>query len=79
MTISLLKNLKIIHSFEPQNDIFLILKNKYKKNKKILLNKIAFSNEENYKNFYINDLNFNFLLEEIHYFKIKNKIINKKK
>ena len=77
-----LKNLKIIHSFEPQNDIFLILKNKYKKNKKILLNKIAFSNEENYKNFYINDLSststFSKLDRNSLWLKIKNKIINKK-
>ena len=77
-----LKNLKIIHSFEPQNDIFLILKNKYKKNKKVLLNKIAFSNEENYKNFYINDLSststFSKLDKNSLWLKIKNKIINKK-
>ena len=77
-----LKNLKIIHSFEPQNDIFLILKNKYKKNKKILLNKIALSNKENYKNFYINDLSststFSKLDKNSLWLRIKNKIINKK-
>ena len=77
-----LKNLKIIYSFEPQNDIFLILKNKYKKNKKILLNKIALSNKENYKNFYINDLSststFSKLDKNSLWLRIKNKIINKK-
>ena len=77
-----LKNLKIIYSFEPQKNIFFFLIKKYKKNKKIFLNKIALSNKENYKDFYINDLSststFSKLDKNSLWLKIKNKIINKK-
>ena len=51
-----LKNLKKIQSFEPQNDIFLLLKNKYGKNKKISLNKIALSSDVKFKTFFISIL-----------------------
>ena len=77
-----LKNLKKIQSFEPQKDIFLILKKKYKNNNKVILNQIALSQNENYKDFYINDLSstssFSRLNKKSLWLKIKNKILNKK-
>lgn len=44
-----IKNIKKIHSFEPQVSSFEILKKKYKKNKKIFLNNIALSKENKKK------------------------------
>lgn len=77
-----LKNLKKIQSFEPQKDIFLVLKKKYKNNNKVILNQIALSQNENYKDFYINDLSstssFSRLNKKSLWLKIKNKILNKK-
>ena len=77
-----LKNLKKIQSFEPQKDIFLVLKKKYKNNNKVILNQIALSQNENYKDFYINDLSstssFSRLNKKSLWLKIKNRILNKK-
>ena len=77
-----LKNLKKIQSFEPQKDNFLVLKKKYKNNSKVILNQIALSQNENYKDFYINDLSststFSRLNKKSFWLKIKNKILNKK-
>ena len=77
-----LKNLKKIQSFEPQKDNFLVLKKKYKNNSKVILNQIALSQNENYKDFYINDLSststFSRLNKKSLWLKIKNKILNKK-
>ena len=77
-----LNNLKIIQSFEPQDDIFFILQKKYKRNKKVSLNKVALSNEDHYKDFYINDLSststFSKLNKKSLWLKVKNKILNKK-
>ena len=77
-----LKDLKKIQSFEPQKDIFLVLKKKYKNNNKVILNQIALSQNENYKDFYINDLSstssFSRLNKKSLWLKIKNKILNKK-
>ena len=77
-----LKNLKKIQSFEPQKDIFLVLKKKYKNNNKVILNQIALSQNVNYKDFYINDLSstssFSRLNKKSLWLKIKNKILNKK-
>ena len=77
-----LKNLKKIQSFEPQKDIFLVLKKKYINNNKVILNQIALSQNENYKDFYINDLSststFSRLNKKSLWLKIKNKILNKK-
>ena len=77
-----LKNLKKIQSFEPQKDIFLVLKKKYKNNNKVILNQIALSQNENYKDFYINNLSststFSRLNKKSLWLKIKNKILNKK-
>ena len=77
-----LKNLKKIQSFEPQKNIFLVLKKKYKNNNKVILNQIALSQNENYKDFYINDLSstssFSRLNKKSLWLKIKNKILNKK-
>jgi len=77
-----LKDLKKIQSFEPQKNIFLVLKKKYKNNNKVILNQIALSQNENYKDFYINDLSstssFSRLNKKSLWLKIKNKILNKK-
>ena len=77
-----LKNLKKIQSFEPQKDIFLVLKKKYINNNKVILNQIALSQNVNYKDFYINDLSstssFSRLNKKSLWLKIKNKILNKK-
>lgn len=77
-----LKNLKKIQSFEPQKNIFIILQKKYRYNKKVALNQIALSQNENYKDFYINDLSststFSKLNKKSLWLKIKNKILNKK-
>ena len=77
-----LKNLKKIQSFEPQKDIFLVLKKKYKNNNKVILNQVALSQNENYKDFYINDLSstssFSRLNKKSLWLKIKNRILNKK-
>ena len=77
-----LKNLKKIQSFEPQKDIFLVLKKKYINNNKVILNQIALSQNEKYKDFYINDLSststFSRLNKKSLWLKIKNKILNKK-
>tara|TARA_Y100000389_G_scaffold203098_1_gene250431 strand:+ start:4963 stop:5661 length:699 start_codon:yes stop_codon:yes gene_type:complete len=77
-----LKNLKMIQSFEPQNDIFLLLKKKYGNNKKISLNKIALSSNTKFKDFFITDLSststFSKLNRKSFWLKIKNKILNKK-
>lgn len=51
-----IKNIKKIHSFEPQVSSFEILKKKYKKNKKIFLNNIALSKKNKKKIFYLNEL-----------------------
>tara|TARA_B110000093_G_scaffold158114_1_gene176906 strand:- start:202 stop:900 length:699 start_codon:yes stop_codon:yes gene_type:complete len=77
-----LKDLKKIQSFEPQKNIFLVLKKKYKNNNKVILNQIALSQNENYKDFYINDLSstssFSRLNKKSLWLKIKNRILNKK-
>lgn len=77
-----LKGLKKIQSFEPQKDIFLFLQKKYEKNKKVNLNQIALSQNENYKDFYINDLSststFSKLNKKSFWLKTKNRILNKK-
>ena len=77
-----LKGLQKIQSFEPQKDIFLFLQKKYEKNKKVNLNQIALSQNENYKDFYINDLSststFSKLNKKSFWLKTKNRILNKK-
>lgn len=44
----------VIHAFEPNPHLFLKLSEKYKNNNKIILNKIALSNINKLKSFYIN-------------------------
>ena len=78
-----IKNIKKIHSFEPQVSSFEILKKKYKKNKKIFLNNIALSKENKKKIFYINnDLSCTSTFSKINkkslWFKVKNRLISKK-
>ena len=77
-----LKDIKRIYSFEPQENVFNILKRKYKKNKRVFLNKLSFSNNEKYKTFYINELSststFTKLNKDSLWLRVKNKILNKK-
>tara|TARA_B100001057_G_scaffold481522_1_gene555640 strand:- start:2 stop:700 length:699 start_codon:yes stop_codon:yes gene_type:complete len=77
-----IRNIKKIYSFEPQVNIFKTLKQKYKKNKKVVLNNLAFSKNEINKTFYINELSststFSKLNKDSTWLKIKNKILNKK-
>ena len=55
-TINLIKNFKFskIYMFEPQSEIFLKLKKKFSKSKKIFLNNIALSNQNKKKKLNIN-------------------------
>ena len=75
-----LNNLKMIQSFNPGWYLFYL--QKYKRNKKVSLNKVALSNEDHYKDFYINDLSststFSKLNKKSLWLKVKNKILNKK-
>ena len=77
-----LKNLKKIYSFEPQDIAFQYLLKKYKKNKKIVLNKIALSRDNKRKKFYINELSSTSTFSKINknsfWLKIKNRILNEK-
>lgn len=77
-----LKKLTKIYSFEPQKKIFLILKKKYKNNKKIELHNIAFSSKSIKKKFYINKLSststFSELNKKSYFQKIKKFLLFKK-
>ena len=44
----------IVHAFEPNPKLFSVLLSKYKHNKKVILNQIAISDVNSYKNFYVN-------------------------
>ena len=75
--------IKKIYCFEPQEEIFALLKRKYSANKKIILNNIALSNNAKKKKFYINKLSLTSSFSKINtssfWFKIKKKILNNNK
>ena len=77
---SKIPKIKKIYCFEPQEKQFNYLIKKYKKNNKIILNKIALSNQHKKRIFYINKLSITSTFSKINtnslWFKIKRKILN---
>ncbi len=71
--------IKKIYSFEPQKKIFVNIKKKYIKSKRVFIKNIAFSDKENKQIFYINKLSLTSTFSKINtdslWFKIKKKNI----
>tara|TARA_B100001057_G_scaffold347175_1_gene348464 strand:- start:3049 stop:3744 length:696 start_codon:yes stop_codon:yes gene_type:complete len=72
-------SIKKVYAFEPQLDVFKLLKKKFLKNNKIILNNYAISNKTNFKKLKINRLSstssFSRLNKKSKFFKFKNFLI----